>query len=103
VPQACGDRYARCVAQVPQRGEQEGLGQIDEGVDKRQVARLAGAGVLLLGAVAFIVQNNDKVETTFLFFTVEASLWVSLLVALVLGVVIGMSLPVIRRHWGEKD
>lgn len=73
-------------------------GQIDEGVDKAQAARLAGIGFVLLVAVAFIVQNNDKVETTFLFFTVEASLWVSLVVAVALGIVLGMAIPFIRRR-----
>lgn len=87
------------MAQVPQRGEQESReARLDEGVDKRQVARLAGIGVVVLAALAFIIQNNDKVETTFLFFTVEASLWVSLVIAIALGIVIGTLVPIIRRH-----
>jgi uncharacterized integral membrane protein len=91
------------VAQIPQRGEQESReARLDEGVDKRQVARLVGIGVIVLATLAFIIQNNDKVETTFVFFTVEASLWVSLVVAIALGVVIGMLVPVIRRHRGGE-
>ncbi|HEX8803579.1 MAG TPA: hypothetical protein VF743_05285, partial [Acidimicrobiales bacterium] len=55
----------------------------------RQALRLALIGVLLLVAVAFVVQNSERVETTFLFFSVTTRLWVGILVALLLGAVLG--------------
>lgn len=70
----------------------------DEGVDKRRVARLAGAGVVALAALAFVVQNGDRIETTFLLFSVETRQWVSLLVSMVLGIVLGLLIPVLRRR-----
>lgn len=70
----------------------------DEGVDKRQAARLAGAGIVAIAALAFVVQNGDRIETTFLLFSVETRQWVSLLVALLLGIVLGLLIPVLRRR-----
>lgn len=70
----------------------------DDGVDKRQAARLAGAGIVAIAALAFVVQNGDRIETTFLLFSVETRQWVSLLVALLLGIVLGLLIPVLRRR-----
>lgn len=62
-----------------------------EGIDNRLVVRvLIGVAIVVL-TLLFIAQNSEKVETTFVFFTVETRLWVSLLVALVLGAVLGQA------------
>ncbi|HZA85343.1 MAG TPA: hypothetical protein VE466_00520, partial [Acidimicrobiales bacterium] len=55
------------------------------------VVRLVVAVVAVVLAVLFIVQNNDKVETSFIFFDVTARVWVGLLVALVLGALLGQA------------
>jgi hypothetical protein len=94
------------VAHVPgtgdQAGERGGGTLADEGVDKRQVARLVGAGVVGIAALSFIVQNSERIETTFLLFSVETRQWVSLVVALILGIALGLLIPVIRRR-GDDD
>jgi uncharacterized integral membrane protein len=55
------------------------------------VVRLVIAVVAVVLAVLFVVQNNDKVETSFIFFDVTARVWVGLLVALVLGALLGQA------------
>jgi uncharacterized integral membrane protein len=62
-----------------------------EGVDKRIVVRLVVAVAAVVYFLLFMVQNNDRVETSFVFFTVDTRLWVSLLVAVLLGVVLGQA------------
>jgi uncharacterized integral membrane protein len=61
------------------------------GVDMRVVARLVVAVVAVVLFLLFLVQNNDRVETSFVFFTVDIRLWVSLLVAVAIGVVLGQA------------
>jgi uncharacterized integral membrane protein len=75
----------------------------DEGVDKRQVTRLVVVGVILLAAVAFVVQNSETVETSFLFFTVETRLWVGLLTALVMGAILGQAVGYLRKRRRTDD
>jgi uncharacterized integral membrane protein len=62
-----------------------------DGVDTRMVVRLGVAVVAVVLAALFVVQNNDKVETSFIFFDVTARAWVGLLVALVLGALLGQA------------
>ncbi|HET6952977.1 MAG TPA: LapA family protein [Acidimicrobiales bacterium] len=73
-------------------------GEVDEGVDKRLVARIVVAVVVVVLVLLFVVQNSERVETSFVFFTVETRLWVSLLVALVLGAVLGQAVEMIRAR-----
>ncbi len=65
------------------------LHEESEDSEGRRVGRLVAVGVIILITVLFIVQNSEKVETTFVFFNVETRLWVSLLVAVILGAVLG--------------
>jgi uncharacterized integral membrane protein len=60
-----------------------------EGLDTRLVIRLVIGAIIVILTILFIVQNNEKVETSFVFFTVETRLWVDLLVAVLLGAVLG--------------
>lgn len=62
-----------------------------DGVDRRLVARLVVAVAAVVFILLFMAQNNDRVETSFVFFTVDTRLWVSLLVAVLLGVVLGQA------------
>lgn len=43
--------------------------------------------ILILAVVDFVVQNRDKIELHFLFFSGEARVWVVLLITSVLAVV----------------
>jgi uncharacterized integral membrane protein len=62
-----------------------------EGLDTRLVLRIVIGAAIVILTVLFIAQNSDKVETTFVFFSVETRLWVSLLVAVVLGALLGQA------------
>jgi uncharacterized integral membrane protein len=71
-----------------------------EGVDTRLVLRLVIGAAIVLFTVAFIIQNSDKVETSFVFFSVETRLWVSLLVAVILGALVGQ---VVEALWHRRQ
>jgi len=60
-----------------------------EGLDTRLVIRLVIGAIIVILTILFMVQNNEQVETSFIFFTVETRLWVDLLVAVLLGAVLG--------------
>jgi uncharacterized integral membrane protein len=70
-----------------------------EGRDRRQVTRLVVAGVLLLVGLIFVLQNSERVETTFLVFNVTTRLWVGLLCALLLGAILGQ---VVEAAWQRR-
>ena len=53
--------------------------------------------VIVITAV-FIIQNSQKVDVKFLFSTTNIPLIFALLLAAVLGFVIGLALPRFRRH-----
>jgi uncharacterized integral membrane protein len=59
---------------------------------------VVGAAVVIL-AILFVVQNNDKVEMSFVFFTVTTRLWVGLVVALALGALLGQAVEVL---WARR-
>jgi uncharacterized integral membrane protein len=70
------------------------------------VGRLAAVAVIVVITVLFIAQNNEKVETTFVFVDVETRLWVSLLVAVALGVLLGQLAEALwsrRRRRRDRD
>jgi uncharacterized integral membrane protein len=70
-----------------------------EGRDRRQVTRLVVAGVLVLVGLIFVLQNSERVETTFLVFNVTTRLWVGLLCALVLGAILGQ---IVEAAWQRR-
>ena len=65
------------------------LKETNEDAEGRRIARLVAVAVIVVITIVFIAQNSDKVETTFLLFSVETRLWVSLLVAVILGALLG--------------
>jgi uncharacterized integral membrane protein len=83
------------------------LDDTGEGFDTRLIVRLVLGAVIVVLTVLFIVQNNEKVETSFVFFTVETRLWVDLLVAVLLGAVLGQLAEAMwnrrRRRRGRGD
>lgn len=68
-------------------------------MDRRQLSRLVAAGLALLIGVIFVVQNSERVETTFLVFNVTTRLWVGLLVALLLGAILGQAIEAV---WNRR-
>jgi uncharacterized integral membrane protein len=82
------------------------LHETSENAEGRRVGRLVAVAVIVLITVLFIAQNNEKVETTFVFVDVETRLWVSLLVAVALGVLLGQLAEALwsrRRRRRERD
>ena len=65
------------------------LEQTNEDAEGRRIGRLVAVAVVVVITIVFIAQNNEKVETTFVFVDVETRLWVSLLVAVILGALLG--------------
>ncbi|MCU1345345.1 MAG: hypothetical protein JWL70_1611 [Acidimicrobiia bacterium] len=61
--------------------------------------KLIGIVVLLILIVVFIAQNRGRVTTTFLFFDVTTRQWVSLLVAMVVGAILG---ALLRVAWSGR-
>ena len=58
--------------------------------------RAWGLGVLIL--LIFIAQNSQTVKIKFLFFDASMPLIFGLLIAVILGVLIGYIGPIVRRH-----
>jgi uncharacterized integral membrane protein len=60
--------------------------------------RAWGLGVLILLVLIFIAQNSQTVKIKFLFFDASMPLIFGLLIAVILGVLIGYIGPIVRRH-----
>jgi uncharacterized integral membrane protein len=85
------------MAYEPSRSEMP-LDDKGEGLDTRLVLRLVIGAAIVIYTILFIVQNSDKVETSFVFFTIEAHLWVSLVVAVILGALLGQGVEALWRR-----
>jgi uncharacterized integral membrane protein len=59
--------------------------------------KVIAAGIALLLLVFFVLQNRDRANVDFLFWDVDARLWVVIAIAAVLGFVIGWALGRSRR------
>lgn len=68
------------------------------GVDARLIGRLVFALAVVVLAVIFIVQNSERVELRFIFFEVTTRVWVGLVVALVLGALLGQGIEALVRR-----
>jgi uncharacterized integral membrane protein len=49
---------------------------------------LIGFGIVAVVAVIFIIQNSNRVRTNFLFLELNGRLWLTILLAMVLGAVL---------------
>ena len=58
-------------------------------------------GIAVVVAIIFIAQNSQSVKVKFLFVDTTTPLIFALLIAVLLGAVIGYVLPLVRRHRGE--
>jgi len=68
-------------------------------LDRRLVTRVVIGVLVVVLAILFVVQNSDRVQTTFVFFDVTTRLWVGLVVALVLGALLGQ---VVEALWARR-
>jgi uncharacterized integral membrane protein len=59
-------------------------------------------GIAVLLVVIFIAQNSQEVKVKFLFVDTTTPLIFALLIAAVLGAVIGYVGPLVRRHRGRE-
>lgn len=59
-------------------------------------------GAAVLVALIFILQNSQKVKVKFLFIDTTTPLIFALLIAAILGAVIGYVGPLVRRHRDER-
>ena len=75
------------------------LGESSDGPDRRLITRLVVGIVVVVLAILFVVQNSDRVETTFVFFDVTTRLWVGLVVALILGALLGQA---VEALWARR-
>jgi uncharacterized integral membrane protein len=66
-------------------------------------ARLVVALLALIAAVIFVVQNDNRVETNFLFFDGTPRLWVVILVSILLGALLGQVAGVVARRRRRQD
>jgi uncharacterized integral membrane protein len=78
------------------------LEESSDGPDRRLITRLVVGVVVVVLAILFVVQNNDRVQTSFVFFDVTTRLWVGLLVALVLGALLGQAVEVLWARRKER-
>ena len=58
-------------------------------------------GIAVLVAIIFIAQNAQRVEVQFLFVDTTTPLIFALLIATLLGIVIGYVFPLVRRRRGD--
>ena len=75
------------------------LEESSDGPDRRLVTRVVVGLVVVVLVILFVVQNSERVETTFVFFDVTTRLWVGLVVALVLGALLGQ---VVEALWVRR-
>jgi uncharacterized integral membrane protein len=76
----------------------------ETGVDKVLLVKLGLVALLLALAVAFVLQNDGRVETSFLLFTVTTQLWVGLFASLVVGALLGQAVGLLwTRRRGRSS
>jgi uncharacterized integral membrane protein len=61
------------------------------------------AAVALLAAGAFVLQNNNRVQTSFLLFEGRQPLWLVIVVSLLLGALLGQAIGLRRRRRRHDD
>ena len=65
---------------------------------RRQAIWLGIAGVIVVAVAIFVGQNGEEVSVSFLWFSGEVPLWLLIVVALVLGAILGQVGLYLRRR-----
>ena len=76
------------------RRDQDAIGRPQEG--KERGWRFYAVSVAVAVAIIFVFQNTDETQVKFLFADVQLPLFFALLIAVLLGVVIGWLAPKVR-------
>ena len=63
---------------------------------KRSNAKLIVAVLAAVLAIVFVIVNTNQVEINFIFFKVTAPLLIALIVAMLLGFIVGLIFPKLR-------
>ena len=63
---------------------------------KRSNAKLVVAVLAAVLAIVFVIVNTNQVEINFIFFKVTAPLLIALIVAMLLGFIVGLIFPKLR-------
>jgi uncharacterized integral membrane protein len=81
------------------------MAQRDEPHDRPRQAnwRVWALGIAIVVAIIFIAQNSQEVKVKFLFIDTTTPLIFALLIAAVLGMVIGYVAPLVREHRRRRD
>jgi uncharacterized integral membrane protein len=85
----------------PRRNPHDPLGRNEK--DTGRQIRLWLAGVAAVLAIILIAQNSQKVEFNFFFANTETPLFFGLLIAFVLGALVGWLLPRVRAHSHRRE
>lgn len=71
--------------------------------DRDVTPRMIVAVVALLAAATFVLQNGNRVKTTFLFFDGRWPLWLVIVLSIGLGVLLGQAFGLLRRRRRHDD
>jgi len=82
---------------------QGGKGGLEPGQGGKSQVRLYVAAVAAVAALILIVQNSQKVEFNFFFASAETPLFFGLLIAFILGAIVGWLLPRVRGSRNRKE
>jgi uncharacterized integral membrane protein len=63
----------------------------ETGITKLQLVKLGFVAAFIAVCVAFVMQNDTRVETSLVLFSVRIQLWLGLVVALAAGVLLGQA------------
>jgi uncharacterized integral membrane protein len=71
--------------------------------DRDVTPRVIVAALALLAAATFVLQNGNRVKTTFLFFDGRWPLWLVIVLSMLLGVLLGQAFGLLRRRRKHDD
>ena len=73
------------------------------GLSSSTIVKLVVGGLIALILLIFVLQNTDRVEWSFLFWSFSLNQWVMLVVTLLIGVLIGMLVSTLLRRRRRQD
>jgi uncharacterized integral membrane protein len=74
----------------------------ETGITKLQLVKLGFIAAFIAVCVAFVMQNDTRVETSLVLFSVRTQLWVGLVVALAVGALLGQAGGVIWHRYKRR-
>jgi hypothetical protein len=74
----------------------------ETGITKVQLVKLGFVAAFIAVCVAFVAQNNARVETSLVLFSVRTQLWLGLVVALAVGALLGQAGGVLWHRYKRR-